>query len=61
MLSRPEVGLETKAVLAELVNTTEGPKITAEKQDQKLRPNDSKRDRKQVFRAIIRMLSAATE
>lgn len=29
MLSGPEVGLETKAVLAEWVNTTEGAKSTA--------------------------------
>lgn len=29
VLSRPEVGLETKAVLAEWVNSTEGPKSTA--------------------------------
>lgn len=35
MFSRPEVGLETKAVLAERVNRAEGPKTTAEKQDQK--------------------------
>lgn len=29
VLSRPQVGLETKAALAEWVNTTEGPKSTA--------------------------------